>query len=112
MGWEQRGNNRYYYKKEREGSRVKSVYVGSGETAHLIAKFESSSAEVERLLRVKKSIEARELNKIEDALDRAVELVQLFTEASLLTAGFHTHRRQWRRKRNVSEFSKGDHRQS
>jgi hypothetical protein len=99
MGWEQRGNNQYYYKKEREGSRVKSVYVGRGETAHLIAKFESSSAEVERLLRVQKSIKAGESQSIEAALDRAVELVQLFTEASLLTAGFHTHHRQWRRKR-------------
>lgn len=99
MGWEQRGNNQYYYKKEREGSRVKSVYVGCGETAHLIAKFESSSAEIEKLLRVKKSIEAQEVERIEAAIDRAVELVQLFTDATLLTAGFHTHRRQWRRKR-------------
>src|SRR6185295_2341367 len=100
MGWEQRGNNRYYYRKEREGSRVKSTYVGRGEIAHMIAKFESSSGEVEELLQVKKSIEAHQAAMIEAALDRAVELVQLFTEASLLTAGFHTHRRQWRRKRN------------
>jgi hypothetical protein len=94
MGWEQRGRNRYYYKKEREGSRVKSVYVGRGEMAQMISKFEASSAEVEKLLRVKTSIEAQESERIEAALDRAVELVQLFTEASLLTSGFHTHRRQ------------------
>jgi hypothetical protein len=47
MGWEQRGNNSYYYKKEREGSRVKSVYVGRGEVAHMISQFESSSADLE-----------------------------------------------------------------
>ena len=99
MGWERRGNNSYYYKKEREGSRVKSVYVGRGEMAHMISKLEASSAEVEKLLRVKKSIEAHESERVEAALDRAVELVQLFTEASLLIAGFHTHRRQWRRRR-------------
>jgi hypothetical protein len=51
-------------------------------------------------MRAKKSIEAHELQKAESALDRAIELVQLFAEASLLTAGFHTHKRQWRRKRN------------
>ena len=56
MGWEQRGNNSYYYKKERDGSRVKSVYVGRGEIAHMIAQFQSRSAELEKLLRVKKSI--------------------------------------------------------
>ena len=100
MGWEQRGANRYYYRKERSGTGVKSTYVGRGQIAHLIAKFESSSAEVEKLMRAKKSIEADELKRIEDTLDRAVELVQLFTQATLLTAGFHTHHRQWRRKRN------------
>ena len=99
MGWEQRGNNSYYYKKERDGSRVKSTYVGRGEMAHMISKFESSSAELENLLRAKKSIEAAELEKVEAALDRAIKLSQLFTEATLLTAGFHTHHRQWRRKR-------------
>jgi hypothetical protein len=99
MGWEQRGNNSYYYKKEREGSRVKSTYVGCGEMAHMISKFEANSAELERLLRAKELIELQELQRIEAAIDRALELVQLFTEASLLTAGFHTHHRQWRRKR-------------
>jgi hypothetical protein len=99
MGWERRGNHQYYYRKERDGSRVKSTYVGRGEMAHMISKFEASSGEVEKLLRLKKSMEDQELQRIEATLDRAVELVQLFTEATLLTVGFHTHRRQWRRKR-------------
>jgi len=94
MGWEQRGTASYYYRKERDGSRVKSTYVGRGEMAHMISKFESSSAQLEKLLEAKKSIEAQERDRIEAAVDRAVELVQLFTEATLLTAGFHTHRRQ------------------
>lgn len=100
MGWEQRGNNQYYYKKERSGSSVKSVYVGRGEIANMISQFQSSSADLEKLMHAKKSIEADELKRIEDTLDRAVELVQLFTQATLLTAGFHTHHRQWRRKRD------------
>jgi hypothetical protein len=101
MGWEQRGTNSYYYRKEREGSRVKSTYVGRGEVAHMVANLESSSAELEKLLRAKKSMEALEREKAEVALERAVELIQLFTQASLISAGFHTHKRQWRRKRNV-----------
>lgn len=100
MGWEQRGTNRCYYRKEREGSRVKSTYIGRGDLAHTIADFESHSVALERLIRAKKRMEAEELENAETVLDRAVELVQLFTEATLLTAGFHTHRRQWRRKRN------------
>jgi hypothetical protein len=100
MGWEQRGNNSYYYKKEREGSRVRSVYIGRGEVAQMVSKLQSSSSELEKLMRAKRSIEANELERVEATLDRAIELTQLFTEATLLTASFHTHRRQWRRKRN------------
>lgn len=99
MGWEQRGNNRYYYKKERQGSTVRSVYVGRGEIADMLSKLQSSSTDLEKLMRAKRLIEADKIDHVETTLDRAVELVQLFTEASLLTAGFHTHRRQWRRKR-------------
>ena len=93
MGREQRGTNSYYYKKEREGSSVKSVYVGRGEMAHLISKFEAHLTEIERLMRAKKSMEADELDRVEAALDRAVELTQPFTEATLLAVGFHTHHR-------------------
>jgi predicted negative regulator of RcsB-dependent stress response len=100
MGWEQRGKNSYYYKKERNGSDVKSVYVGRGYVAHMVAQIQSSSSEVEKLIRAKKLIEANELDRAEAILDRAIELSELFTQATLLVAGFHTHHRQWRRKRN------------
>ena len=99
MGWEQRGTNRYYYRKEREGSRVKSVYVGRGEIAHMISNLQLSSDTLERLTRASNSIEALESEKAEAVLEQALELIQLFTQAALLTAGFHTHHRQWRRKR-------------
>ncbi len=75
-GWEQRGSNSYYYRKEREASRVKSVYVGREEMGHMISQFESSSADLEKLMRAKKSIEADELEKVEGV---AVELTQLAT---------------------------------
>ena len=100
MGWEQRGKNSYYYKKERDGSKVKSVYVGRGEVAHMVSKLQSSSTQLQKLMRAKRSIEVNELERVEATLDRAIELTQLFTQAALLAAGFHTHRRQWRRKRN------------
>jgi hypothetical protein len=40
-GLEQRGANRYYYRKEREGARVKLTYIGRGDLAHTIANFQS-----------------------------------------------------------------------
>jgi hypothetical protein len=101
MGWEQRGNNSYYYKKEREGSRVKSVYVGRGEIAHMVAQLQSSSPLLERFARTMKSPEVIQAEKAEAALDQASDLIELITEASFLAAGFHTHKRQWRRMRNA-----------
>ena len=101
MGWEQRGNNSYYYKKERDGSRVKSVYLGRSEIAHMVAQLQSSSPLIERFARSMKSPDEIKFEKAEAALDQASDLIELITEASLLAAGFHTHKRQWRRKRNV-----------
>ena len=100
MGWEQRGKNSYYYKKERDGSRVRSVYVGRGEVAQMISKLQASSTDLEKLMKAQKSLETHEFQRAEVALDRAVEFTQLFTQAALLSAGFHTHKRQWRRKRD------------
>jgi hypothetical protein len=104
MGWERRGTNSYYYKKERDGSSVRSVYVGRGEVAQMVSKLQASSTDLEKLMRAKRSIETLESEKAEVALDRAIELIQHFTQVTLLTAGFHTHRRQWRRKRNGGRY--------
>ena len=65
MGWEQRGNNSYYYKKEREGSRVKSVYVGRGEIAHMVAQIQSTSPLLDKLARTMKSPEVIKAEKAE-----------------------------------------------
>jgi len=101
MGWEQRGNNRYYYKKEREGSRVKSVYVGRGEIAQMISEIQSSSPLLEKLARTTKSPDGVISAKADATLKQVLDLVELITQAALLTAGFHAHKRQWRRKRDV-----------
>jgi hypothetical protein len=101
MGWEQRGNNRYYYKKEREGSRVKSVYVGRHEVAHLISEIQSSSPLLERLARQNATSKITQSEKAEATLDQTADLIHLLTQAILLTCGFHTHKRQWRKKRKI-----------
>jgi hypothetical protein len=112
MGWEQRGNNQYYYKKEREGSRVKSVYVGRGEIAYMVSELQSSSPLLERIARTVKSPDLVKSEKADATLKQASDLIQLITQATLLTAGFHTHRRQWRKKRDVSDNRGTDQRES
>ena len=99
MGWEQRGKNQYYYRKEREGSRVRSIYVGRGEIAQMVSQLQSGSSIIEKIARSTNQ-DHTEPQEAELVFEQAT---QLLTEASLLTAGFHTHHRQWRRKR-VSSY--------
>jgi len=79
---------------------VKSVYVGRGEIAQMVAQIQSDTPLLERLARANKS--SRVINE-EKAQAQLVELsdhVRLLTEGCLLAAGFHTHKRQWRKMRN------------
>ena len=101
MGWEQRGTKSTTTAKSARVRGSNRSMLGRGEMAHMISQFESSSTELEKLMRAKRSIDGHELERVEVVLDQAVELAQLFTQATLLTVGFHTHHRQWRRKRNV-----------
>lgn len=100
MGWEERNGNLYYYRKERDGSHVRSVYIGSGETVHLISQLEAMRREEAEM----KLLHQRSLRELGKQADRIIEVhaeaTELLMTATLLAAGFHTHRRQWRRKRN------------
>jgi hypothetical protein len=100
MGWEERGSGSYYYRKEREGARVKSVYVGTSRLARGLAMLD----EMGRLEEEEKR-EAIRLARAEDAaldqtLDTLGEMARVLTTATLLAEGFHTHKRQWRRAKN------------
>jgi hypothetical protein len=53
MGWEQRGSHQYYYRKERESSRVKSIYVGRGELAELTAMLDAIQRSTQKEERTK-----------------------------------------------------------
>ncbi|HKO44116.1 MAG TPA: hypothetical protein VJU84_12645 [Pyrinomonadaceae bacterium] len=97
MGWEQRGTYQYYYRKERDGSRVKSVYVGRGEIAQMISEIQASSSVIEKFAKSRNEDD----NRTEMAELVFEQTTQLLTQATLLAAGFHTHHRQWRRKRSV-----------
>jgi hypothetical protein len=95
MGWEKRGNGTYFYLKEREGSRVRSVYVGRGDAARLIS--------CENTLHRQQCEEMRDATSAENDVDEELEELgaacDVLTAATLLAAGFHTHKRQWRKKR-------------
>jgi hypothetical protein len=99
MGWEYRNGSRYYYRKERSGPRVRSVYVGRGEIAELSAELDDME-QVQKETRFRKERRERETFKSLDAsIDSLVALTSTLTDAVLIASGFHQHRREWRKRR-------------
>jgi len=99
MGWESRGNGRYYYRKQRNGRRVVSKYVprSLGFLIEILGTQERS--ERKRFLQEAKATRDR-LQAAAKEVDKIGEWVRLLTEQTLIDNGFHRHKGQWRRKRN------------
>jgi hypothetical protein len=100
MGMEQRGRTAYYYMKRRDGQRVISTYVGSGDRARLFA---ASDYHLQRAAAAERQAWAAERRRIEaaDALIRArAAVLHDLTRVVLGDAGYHQHKGQWRKRRD------------
>ncbi len=96
MGWEQRARGgRYYVRKCWVTGRCVSEYIGAGEDAVLLAGLDAAARRGQRQGR---AVRRRE-EEIDAALDEVTEIMSILTTATLLVAGCHTHRGQWRRRR-------------
>lgn len=96
MGWERRGSKKYYYVKYRRGGQVVSLYTGAGRVAKALAARAASKRQQRR-----DAEEAwADYKKVGALLDDIRELTQTLTQATLLAEGYHTHRGQWRKKRD------------
>jgi hypothetical protein len=100
MGWEKRGGREYYYRKEREGTRVRSVYVGAGETSRLIAQLDAMQSDEQEGKRILAGLERERWQAQEAELNDLAEMMDAIATGVLLAAGYHTHKRQWRFQRN------------
>ncbi len=100
MGWEDRNGRSYYYRKERHGNRVCSVYCGSGTRGSLLSRLDKATSEEATLRRILARIEQEQWQEQEAELDALAELMDAVATGMLLAAGYHTHKRQWRLKRH------------
>ena len=99
MAWEQRGSHSYYYRKERSGGRVRSIYVGRGDIAELSAALDEME-QIQQETKLRKERRQRETFKSLDAsLDSLSNLASTLTHAVLIAGGFHQHKRQWRKQK-------------
>jgi hypothetical protein len=102
MAWEDRGGRRYYYQSERvEDGRVVKRYIGVGEIAELISHADETR---QRTREARRAQEREELERME-ALAAPVlgisEPADILARAHLIVGGYHTHKGEWRRGRNI-----------
>jgi hypothetical protein len=99
MAWEQRRGQFYYYRKVREGGRVRSKYVGSGIVAHICA----GDDDDKRRDRAAKRAADHATRLGEAGIDRQLAGVEsaiaVMTHATLVAAGYRQHKGQWRKRR-------------
>jgi hypothetical protein len=103
MGWEQRSDNRYYYRKKRIGDRVVSEYIGRGELAELIAELDALDRARRQTEREAWRQERVKVEAIDRRLAEVQEAILTLIRAWLLVAGYHTHKGQWRKRRKSED---------
>ncbi len=100
MAWERRGGNVYYYQKRRQGHQVTSEYVGGGCTAQLASALDMAERERKRRHLDQRNQQAAELDLVERNIRCLSSGILAVVEITLLAAGFHCHKGQWRKVRN------------
>ena len=98
MGWEKRGNGRYYYRKRKVDGQVISEYVGRGgwvESMRYLDRAERQrrADEISRDRQYIKDFEA-----VYSRVSAAQETLRNMVHAALLLNGFHFHKGQVRKR--------------
>lgn len=101
MAWEYRGKKRYYYQKKRVGKKVISVYVGTGPEAERTAREDELARQKRKDERQARLQREAEIKALDDALSDLINFTKTLLDAHLLLNGYHYHRGEWRKKRNV-----------
>ena len=108
MGWKTINGRQYYYQCEREGEKVKTPYVGVGETAHLFSRMNELTCAKREHLRYFARAEREEAEAEEKDIAEWFARVEAVADAAMFAAGFHKHKRsRWRRRRDGERTGDG-----
>lgn len=103
MGWERRGNGRYYYIGRRVAERVEKEYIGKGTVATLVVEAQALAKLEQTALHALEMRERVRLKKYDAMIEKACSEIELLFKATLFADGcYRTKAWQWRRKREKS----------
>lgn len=113
MSWETRNGNRYYYSAQRIGGRVVKRYIGHGEGGATLAAMDWGYRAQARLQRYEEQRPIIELMARLHRWERRgiafCEKVDKVMRVSLLSAGYHQHKRgEWRKRRKATGETMGE----
>src|SRR5215208_5362369 len=100
MAWEQRGNQSYYYRSVRSGTRVTKEYAGGGLLGVLAEEFDTEQREQRAYERTRQRQERADWDALEKTARELDDLTELLSATALTAAGYRRHDRgEWRRRR-------------
>jgi hypothetical protein len=96
MGWDK---GRYYTRSKKVNGRVVREYVGTGRVAELVAQMDATERADREAERASRRAEKADLATLDAEIKALAEITDLAARAALLAAGYHQHKREWRKKR-------------
>jgi hypothetical protein len=103
MGWKPIKGRSYFYRSVREGDRVRSEYVGAGETASLVALLIASERDQKEAERQAWKAERDQADAEERELADWCDRIEALASAVMVAAEYHRHHRgEWRKRRKRS----------
>jgi hypothetical protein len=95
----------YYYRKSRIGGQVVSTYCGTGRQAEQCRLLDVQAMRERQAERLATADALKRISEpfaaFDQALDETEGQIRLLLDVALLTAGYHRHKGQWRKKRVV-----------
>jgi hypothetical protein len=103
MAIEFRGNQIYYYRKVWARGTCYSEYVGAGYLGALCAQLDEHDRWQLKAERHKLRQAIAEQDEIDNQIDELGQRLDELVTAALLVAGYHRHKRQWRKARALPD---------
>ena len=96
MAWEK---GRYYTRSRKVNGRVVREYVGGGEVGALAAQLDAIEREHRKYERESWHVEREEIEAFDESITKICEMADIIAQATMVAAGFHRYRGEWRRRR-------------
>ena len=104
MAWETRnGRGSYYTRSRRYGKRIVREYYGCGEAAALIAMEDVLERQTRQAEAARRREQAAEDQRLDAEIETFCRLADTLAHALLVSAGYHNHKGQWRKRREKAE---------